>query len=270
MTRLVFFLLAIVLSSICSAREPIRILAWNIESGGSDTSTIIGQLKSGEMPGFDIVALSEVPSNAIGQIAKALGWSYHGGSRGGEDRLMIAWSERFESLQQQEVRKVGNIELPAGNNRAPIFNRLRDRITGLEFIVMNNHLTRGKEENRNLQARLLVEWARQIEIPAIAVGDYNLDFDFPTRKGNLAFELIQADNIWKWVEPEELIDTNWSDPDGDGRDNYPDSMLDFAFVAGKVNHLEVTCKVVVRPNDFPDNDATSDHRPVLTTILVKQ
>lgn len=177
------------------AQEPIKILGWNIESGGSDTQIIIEQLKPDEMPDFDILALSEVASNDIGQVAKSLGWSYHGGSRGGEDRLMIAWSDRFESLEQWEIRRVGNAELPAGNNRSPIFNRLRDRITGLEFIVMNNHFTRGKEENRNLQARLLVEWARQLEIPTISVGDYNLDFDFHTRKGNLAFELIQADNI---------------------------------------------------------------------------
>lgn len=250
------------------AASPIRILAWNIESGGSDTQVIIEQLQSDEMPDFDIVALSEVPSNAIGQIGRALGWSYHGGSRGGEDRLMIVWSPRFESLEQLELRKVGNTEMPGGNNRSPIYNRLRDRKTGFEFIVMNNHFTRGKEENRNLQAKLIVEWARHIDIPTIAVGDYNLDFDFQTKKGNLAFDLIQTDNIWKWIQPIELIDTNWSDPDGDGRDNYPDSMLDFVFVVGPEARWNVTCEVVVRPNDFPDDDKTSDHRPVMATILV--
>jgi endonuclease/exonuclease/phosphatase family metal-dependent hydrolase len=249
------------------ASDPIRILAWNIESGGSDTQVIIEQLQADDMPDFDIVALSEVPSNAIGQIAKSLGWSYHGGSRGGEDRLMIAWSPRFESIEQIELRKVGDTEMPAGNNRAPILNRFRDRKTGIEFIVMNNHLTRGKEENRNLQAKLLVEWARQLKLPAIAVGDYNLDFDFHTRKGNVAFDLIQRDNVWKWIEPKELIDTNWSDPDGDGKDNYPDSMLDFAFVAGPRNGWTVKSEVVVRPGDFPDDDKTSDHRPVLTNLI---
>ena len=33
------------------------------------------------------------------------------------------------------------------------------------------------------------------------------------------------------MKPPELIDTQWSD-DGNGGDRYPDSMLDFAFVAG--------------------------------------
>jgi len=253
-----------------SANESIRILAWNIESGGSDTQVIIEQLQADDMPDFDIVALSEVPSSAIGQIGKALGWSYHGGSRGGEDRLMIAWSPRFESLEQLELRKVGNTEMPGGNNRSPIYNRFRDRKTGFEFIVMNNHFTRGKAENRNLQAKLLVEWARQLATPTIAVGDYNLDFDFHTRKGNLAFDLIQTDNVWKWIEPKELIDTNWADPDGDEKDNYPDSMLDFVFVAGLESEWSVTCEVVVRHGDFPDDENTSDHRPVLTVIDVHE
>ena len=37
---------------------------------------------------------------------------------------------------------------------------------------------------------------------------------------------------WKWIKPEPLVDTNWADHDGDGDDDYPDSMLDFIFVAG--------------------------------------
>ena len=96
----------------------------------------------------------------------------------------------------------------------------------------------------------------------INIGDFNMDYSFVTRSGNDAFPEMLRDNVWQWVRPTEFIDTNWSDPDGDGRDNYPDSMLDFAFVAGRAKDWNPVCQVVKRDGDFPDDDATSDHRPI--------
>ena len=75
-----------------------------------------------------------------------------------------------------------------------------------------------------------------------------------------------GDGIWKWVKPVEFIDTNWAGTDGDGRDNYPDSMLDFAFIAGPAKDWNPVCSVVVRDGDFPDDEATSDHRPIELTV----
>jgi hypothetical protein len=69
------------------------------------------------------------------------------------------------------------------------------------------------------------------------------------------------DNVWKWVRPAELIDTNWFDPEGDGLDNYPDSLLDFAFVAGPTKEWDPVCKAIVRDGDFPDDKATRSDRP---------
>ena len=74
----------------------------------------------------------------------------------------------------------------------------------------------------------------------------------------------------QWVRPVELIDANWSDPDGDGNDNYPDSMLDFAFVAGPANDWNPVCRVIVREDDFPDDDTTSDHRPIELRLTIPE
>jgi hypothetical protein len=47
-----------------------------------------------------------------------------------------------------------------------------------------------------------------------------------------------------------------------GVDRYPDSMLDFSFVAGAAKNWKAECRAIVRDGDFPDDDKTSDHRPV--------
>ena len=74
------------------------------------------------------------------------------------------------------------------------------------------------------------EWARTKSVPMICIGDFNFDYDFHTKKGNSGFDAFLLDGVWKWIQPVELIDTNWSDDNG--KDRYPDSMLDFNFVAG--------------------------------------
>ena len=54
--------------------------------------------------------------------------------------------------------------------------------------------------------------------------------------------------------------------DEDGVDNYPGSMLDFAFVANGAKEFTWECEIVVRDGDFPDDETKSDHRP--TVLLV--
>ena len=58
-----------------------------------------------------------------------------------------------------------------------------------------------------------------------------------------------------------MLDSNVSD-DGKGNDRHPDSLLNFNFVAGASKDWKAECRVIVRAGDFPDDDKTSDHRPV--------
>ena len=108
-------------------------------------------------------------------------------------------------------------------------------------------------------------------MPLLAIGDYNFDYDFHAKTGNKAFQLFTKDDIWKWLRPEELIDSNWSDtdpkrPDDQRTDRYPDSILDFIFVAGAAQEWQAWSWVVVRPGDFPDSGETSDHRPLAAVV----
>lgn len=243
--------------------EIISILAWNVESGGNDPEVIAGQLS--ELTGYDIYCLSEVRSGSFGRYADAFGTQFKSvnGETGRGDRLQVMFnSERFELLQQKELHYHGDFELNNGTHRSPLFVRLRERVSGTEFIVMTNHFARRNADLRTQQASGLREWARDQNVAVINIGDFNLDYDFRSGEGNSAFPEMLRDNIWSWVQPVQLIDTNWADSDGDGSDNYPDSMLDFAFVAGPAKGWNPVCRVIVRDGDFPDDESTSDHRPI--------
>jgi hypothetical protein len=65
-------------------------------------------------------------------------------------------------------------------------------------------------------------------------------FDFRTERGNDAFPEMIRDNVWEWVRPNQLIDTNWADRNKDGIDGYPDSMLAGRAKLTATSHAEST------------------------------
>jgi endonuclease/exonuclease/phosphatase family metal-dependent hydrolase len=249
--------------AVAQSSKELSVLAWNVESGGSDPEVIAKQLS--ELNGYDVYCLSEVDDDDFDIFRKAVpkGFVAVNSNSGGGDRLQILFDgNRFDLLEQNELSQHRNFELNNGNHRSPMYVRLKEKTASVEFIMMTNHLARGKADLRTKQAIGLREWARDQNVGVINIGDFNMDYDFHTKKGNAAFPEMLRDNVYHWVKPAELIDTNWADQDGDGKDNYPDSMLDFAFVAGPAKDWKPVCRVIVRDGDFPDNKSTSDHRPI--------
>ncbi len=57
-----------------------------------------------------------------------------------------------------------------------------------------------------------------------------------------------------------MITTNWSDNNNDDENDY-NSILDFVFLAN-VDWAAIS-KIIAKDEDFPDDEYTSDHRPVL-------
>lgn len=234
--------------------------SWNVESEGSDPRVIARQLA--EFNRYDVYGLSEVLPQAAAAFHDAVGGGYESlvTRSGNNDRLqLIINTRKYELLRRLELDEI-NFE---NRYRSPLVAHLQDRATGQQLYVMVNHLARGREEIREKQALQLVEWAREQNLPVVAIGDYNFDYEFTSRKGNRGFVNMMRDGIWKWIEPVELIDTNWYDnpANPDGLPDYPNSMLDFAFVAGSATQWQAECRIIVRPNDFPDDETTSDHRP---------
>lgn len=246
------------------------ILHWNVESGGNDPETVANQLV--ELGMYQVIGLSEVHVPEAYEQAISKKWpdryEFVRGLSGTneereDDHLWLAFdSQVFSLVDSQEMKEAGGFVFDDGHHRVPLYVRLKDNANGQEVVFLMNHLGRSDREFRQAQARALREWARTKSIPIVAIGDYNFDFVFATEKGNKAFDEFMRDNVWTWIRPEPLIDTNWSDRDGDGIDNYIDSLLDFSFVAGAAKTWKASSRVIVRENDFPDDEKTSDHRPV--------
>lgn len=235
-------------------------LCWNIESEGSDPAVIAQQISA--LGHYNIYAFTEFLPAAESLIRDTLGTDYQLilSRSGRNDRLAIAIDTRlFELVKVSEIKEI-NFQ---NRYRSPLVVLLKDKRSGLQFQVMNNHLARGRAPVRETQAQQLVQWARTQLLPTVALGDYNLDYVFANQEGNPAFAMMMKDNVWKWIQPVEMIDTNWYDNprDPDGQDDYPGSLLDFAFVTGPAKDWGSHCQVIVRPGDFPDDDKTSDHRP---------
>lgn len=255
-----------------TAVEPIQVISWNVESDGADPAVIARQLA--ELGRHDVFALQEVhPRDAdrYGQaIRSAYGkqYRYLFSQTGRSDRQLIAFDSQRLTLESiSELFQQGVHRLNDWNHRSPFVASFRDAQSGERFAFITVHLARGNADLRTEQARGLAEWTREIQLPVIAVGDFNMDYDFHRRQGNEAFQVFTAAPELKWIKPEPLIDSNWADRNGDGQDDYPDSLLDFTWVGGPAKDWKAESVVVVRDGDFPDDATTSDHRPIKLSIV---
>ena len=249
----------------------LHFISWNVESGGADPEVIAKQL--GELPRADIYALQEVDGKDIDTYGHAIQQS-HGESfqfspsmTGGSDRLLVAYdTSKLTLFEWREVFHFNDVEISNWQHRSPLVCLFKDRATGQKFYFVTVHLERGDEERRNSQARGLTEWADDVDVPVIAVGVFNLDFDIQTQQGNEAFLALRVGEVWKWAKPEKLVDSTWTDENRDGVDDAPHQCDDFAFYVGWPSGWKVTSEFIVRPGDFPDNETTSNHRPLIVRV----
>ena len=256
----------------CFAVEKFNVISWNVEVEGSDAEIIAQQMV--ELPRSDIYLLQEVSSRSINRYAakirETLGseYKFFVSSFGGPHKLGIIVNQaRFKVRGFTELMSHGEYQLNNWRMRSPLAVELETK-SGIRFKVLTVHLARGNAKFRQEQANGLREWVADQTEPIFLAGDCNFDFDIPTKRGNRAWENFFRDGVWQLAEPAEWIDTNWDDRDGDGKDNYPDSTLDFAAYRSVTTSLKADCQIVVREGDFPDNQRTSDHRPLSIAITL--
>ena len=254
------------------AAEKFNVISWNVEVEGSDADIIAEQLV--ELPRSEIYLLQEVSSRSINRYAakirETLGneYKFFVSSFGGPHKLGIIVNQaRFKVRGFSELMSHGDYQLNNWRMRSPLAVELETK-SGIRFKVLTVHLARGNAKFRQEQANGLREWVADQTEPVFLAGDCNFDFDIPTKRGNRAWENFFRDDVWQLAEPTEWIDTNWDDRDGDGKDNYPGSTLDFAAYRSASTPLSADCHIVVREGDFPDNQRTSDHRPLSIEVTL--
>jgi endonuclease/exonuclease/phosphatase family metal-dependent hydrolase len=273
-TELISSVLVILVSSIGISRaafaEDLTVVSFNVESGGADPVVIATQ-HMGPLDDIDVWGLSEVQNAAWvkaletgAEVGEDANFDSILGTTGGGDRLAILYnSALLEAIRHEELDEL-NV---GGNVRAALVAQLRLRQTGQEFLFVVNHLYRSETEQRHKQAQLLNDWVQNQSLPVIAVGDYNFDFDVvggDQGKRDEGFDLITQNEAFVWVRPENLVATFCS--------SKYNSILDFVFVANAAKTWTVRSSEVLfaesNSNYCPDDEITSDHRPIRATFQI--
>lgn len=237
------------LGNACLGGE-VRVVSWNVESGGADAAVVAGEFAS--LGAFDVLCLCEVAKGDAPTYIAAAGRSFAAGSRlsatGCGDRLLVIWNrDRFEDLASEDVD-----DLAEGCNRDPMAVKLREKPDGAPFWLMVNHLNRGVASTRNNQSNGVRLWISEQSIPTFAVGDYNFDFDVTDQDGNAAYHIMFDEGGAVWVRPAMLVRTEDSH----------DSVLDFAIANPLGMGWNPRSRIIVRGDDFTDEARKSDHRPI--------
>jgi endonuclease/exonuclease/phosphatase family metal-dependent hydrolase len=240
----------------------ITVAGWNVGLDDADVAAIAGRIAA--VDGVDLWGIAELNrSNAAGDLEQAAESGEPGdfaavvGRSGDGMRLAALYDDtRFDLLEWYELDAINT----TGNARAPLVLYLRDSLTGEQFLFMVNHLYRSRNEERYKQAELLNAWAQNQELPVIAVGDYNFDWEIAggDRMHDRGYDLMTAGDVWEWVRPAQLVTTQCS-----GWPCRYESVLDFVFAGGPARDWQADSEILVIPGDFPDDTTTSDHRPVL-------
>lgn len=236
----------------------LTLVGWNVESGGALQSVVAGRIAA--FDGVDIWGLSEVlavDAEAY-EFAAAEGegadFAFLLGTTGAADRLLLIWdANRFEQTGGGELHDI------ALGGRAPLYVQLRNQTTLDEVIVLVNHLHRSNATARRQQAQRLNAWAVQQELPLIALGDFNFDWDIENgeQQHDPGYDELTANGVWQWVRPATLVTTQCS-----GWPCRYRSVLDFVFAAGEAQAWPAAAEIVVAEGDFPDSNISPDHRPV--------
>lgn len=300
MRRMITAAGVVLLGFASASAEEFRLLAWNVESNRpgqppvSDVDVVADQLTAllqAPATRSQIVALSEVEPKTVERYRRAVAeglagevdfaTSASGGYADSDSLMLVVDARRFRIDEVIELHRYAGIkanftvdqasssEYGSIRARSPLIARLHDVAAGRSFWLIVVHLARGEEDLRIDQARVLRRWAADHPEPIVAAGDFNFDYEFATARGNAAFDAMLDGDAWGWLKPDPLVDSNWSEDRQKGQpgvDSHPGSILDFVFVANGAKDWNGTSDVVVRAGDFPDDDQTSDHRPIVATF----
>lgn len=237
---------------------PLSVVGFNIESGGSSDHVIALQLD--KSVGVDIWGLGDVWDdgewlNRLQRGAASGEGSDFGlllGETGGTSRLMAVYRQsRLEYLSHEEIASA------QASKRAPAPLAVRFRLDGnteFQFLIVDLSESR---KRRATQVDALVAWAAAQPLPVVAVGTFNFGLATDGSGGSGELETLTSAG-WKWVMPTTPVGTYC-----DGRS----PVQDFVFLAGPASAWGGRSDVMFPQKNYcPDDERTSDHRPVLANL----
>lgn len=261
----------VMLSSAVVYSQDIKLVSWNVESGGASLDTIAEQLTN-DFSAVDFFCLVEVPSGALDKYAEAVAkdesanYGHVFTESGGEDRMMIVYNkDKFDLDSSWELIDIRLVTL-----RPMLIGQFTDKSNNQTIHVGVNHLARAQNEPflRHAQSRALNKWfykSPQKKGVILLAGDYNYDWDIKKgdKKHDDGYDILTKGDRVKWVRPTELVTTQCSSKNGSAC--WFNSVLDFVFVNEMAQELfsSMSSEIIVRDGDFPPNEYTADHRPII-------
>jgi endonuclease/exonuclease/phosphatase family metal-dependent hydrolase len=229
----------------------LTLISWNIQSSASDPATIETQMAL--FDDVDIWLLQEVNGKEAAYYERGAerdeeaDFTFSMSTSGDGNNLLTLWdAERFTLLESEQLNQINT----TGNARPALVVHLHDNATGTDFLVINNHLYSSRPGERERQASLLAEWAREQSLPILAGGDFN----FEARWSDVGYFNIKRYNLWQWVEPET---PGASLPNG--------MLVDHFFLVGDAQGWPATAHVVTREGDA-DSIFNADHKPIMALV----
>jgi hypothetical protein len=121
----------------------LRILAWNVESGGNDPNVIVNQLH--ELSGYDIVGLTEVRASSIKKYVDALSASDNtflsiNTATGGIDRIILAYTTRSDYSCSVDMRCT-DLVTGCSTHKAMMVDGVTDHRWWDTFVIVNQAWT---------------------------------------------------------------------------------------------------------------------------------
>lgn len=262
------FILLLTLLSGCQSATQLSVIGFNVESGDADPSYIANRYIQ-PIRGVDLWGFSEVQNQSwMDRFETAIEANNKSdfksllGTTGRSDKLGIIYNSNSLNLLKFEELKQINI---GGSVRAALVGHFQVKSTQEEFLFMVNHLYRTNDRSRHEQARLLNRWAQKQQLPIIAVGDYNFDWNVKTgdSQRDPGYDLLTENGVFTWVRPQDIVATHCSP-------RY-DTVLDFVFISGQVQPRSASSKILYpEANYCPDTPQKSDHRPVQATFIFQE
>lgn len=178
--KIIYLVTALLLTiSQLSFAQPIRAIGYNIEGGykpDASIGTIVNNMN--KLGHSDLWAFSEATIDWVPTLTKSAGKNYQSFATSNaisttDSLVIIVNTDRFDVIDHKELFDVQVKRY----SRPTLVTILKDKVTGKNFFFMVNHLDRGDAIARHKQALILNQYIKSIDMPLVAMGDYNFDWD---------------------------------------------------------------------------------------------